>query len=159
MTRIRSLATAAAILLATTPLAAQTTPAPTLTPVAATPAPLSPADEARFLALGKTYTRWFLTGKADSLVAAIAPDRAEKVGGIDGLREGMNQVAEKAGVETKVTEEKLTRRKGQLQFWHAGAFTELEGDELVIRWIFEDDGKISGIGIGPKSQAPPVDAP
>ena len=154
MARIRSLAALSALLLAAAPLAAQTTPAPAAAPAI----PLSPADEARFLALGKTYTRWFLTGKADSLMGAFAPEMAEKVGGVEGVQQMMNQIAERAGVETKVTEEKMTRRNGLPQFWHAGQFSELADDELVIRWVFDKDGKIAGAGINPKANAPAPDA-
>jgi hypothetical protein len=158
MTRIRSLATVAAALFGTAPLAAQTTPAPAAAPAAAPATPLSPAEEARLLELGKTYTRWFLTGKADSLVGAFAPDMAEKVGGVEGVQQMMNQIAERAGVETKVTEEKMTRRNGRPQFWHAGQFSDLEDDELVIRWVFDQNGKIAGAGINPKANAPAPDA-
>ena len=156
MTRIRSLATLTAALFATAPLAAQTSSAPSAATAVA--APLSVAEEAALLALGKTYTRWFLTGKADSLVGAFAPDMAEKVGGVEGVQQMMNQIAERAGVETKVTEEKMTRRNGRPQFWHAGQFSELIDDELVIRWVFDKDGKIAGAGINPKSAAPAPDA-
>ena len=46
---------------------------------------------------------------------------------------------------------------GRLQFWHAGEFSELAGDEVVIRWVFNDQGKIVVMGINPKTKAPPVD--
>lgn len=153
MTRTRTM-TALALTLAALPLAAQT---PVVAQVASAPAPLTPAEEARFLALGKTYTRWFLGGKADSLLAVMAPETAEKVGGIDGVRDMMNQVAERAGAETKMTEEKMTRRNGRPQFWHAGQFSEFTDDELVIRWIFDADGKITGAGFGPKGTTPAPD--
>jgi hypothetical protein len=153
MTRLRALTTIA-FAFAAVPLSAQT---PTVAPAAAAPAPLTPAEEARFFALGKTYTRWFLSGKADSMLAVMAPETVEKVGGIDGMREMMNQIAERAGVETKMTEEKMTRRNGKPQFWHAGQFSEFADDELVIRWIFDADGKITGAGFGPKGSTPAPD--
>jgi hypothetical protein len=138
--------------LAAAPLAAQNAPAAT-----PTAAKLSPADEARFLALGKQYTRWFLNGFADSLSAAVAPEVLEKLGGADGIRDQMNMVAERAGSETRMLVEKMTMRNGQPQFWHEGEFSVLTSEPLVVRWIFDKDGKITGAGLGPKSQTPPPD--
>lgn len=149
----------ASLCFAASPLAAQTaTPAaaPAAAAVAA-PAKLTPDEEAHFLDLGKTYTRWFLAGKADSMITAFTAESVEKMGGIDGLRNMMNQVAERAGVETKIVEEKLTRRNGRIQFWHAGLFSEFADDQLVLRWILDADGKISGAGAGPKAQTPAPD--
>lgn len=156
---VRTLIPVALFALVTAPLTAQTATPPAATPASA-PAPmekLSPADEARFLALGKTYTRWFLSGKADSMIAVFSPETMEKMGGIEGLRGMMNQVAERAGVETKITEEKMTRRNTRPQFWHAGIFSDFTQDEIVIRWIFDINGKITGAGFGPKTQAPAPD--
>lgn len=149
----RTLVSLALLWVSTVPLRAQTTVAA----AAIVPAKLTPAEEARFLALGKEYTRWFLAGKADSLLAVLSPETVEKVGGIEGLREQMAQVADRAGIETKVVEEKLTRRKGQLQFWHAGQFSEVADDLVVIRWLLDRDGKITGAGLGPLAQTPPPD--
>lgn len=149
----------AALALGVVPAHAQTAaPATTATTVsAATPIMLTAADAARLTELGKTYTRWFLAGKADSLLSAFTPESAENAGGIDGVREMMNQVAERGGVEVKVTDEKLTRRNGYPQFWHAGQFSDFTSDELVIRWVLFPDGKIRGAGIGPKAATPAPD--
>jgi hypothetical protein len=136
-------------------LAAQgaASPAPELKP----PLTLNAADSARYLALGKTYTRWFLAGQADSLIAVTDPAALEKMGGPDGFQTVMEQVTTRAGIELAVVEEKLTRRRGALQFWHAGNFSELTTDQLVIRWLIDEHGKITGAGIGPRANAPPVD--
>lgn len=152
MSRLSTLAAAA--LLSAAPLAAQTA-----TPTADTPkaAPFSPADEARFMALGKTYTRWFLNGRADSLLGAMDPATAEKMGGIESIRENMNTVAERAGAELKVVVEKMTRRRGAAQFWHEGQFSEIQGDYFVIRWVMDEKGKLIGAGLGPKAQTPQPD--
>lgn len=151
--RARHLAAFAVFALAA-PLAAQTT-APAAP--AAAPAKLTPEEEARFLALGKTYTRWFLAGKADSMLTAFDPEAAEKAGGIEGIRGMMNSLAERAGVETKIVEEKITRRNGRVQFWHAGLFSDFADEEVVLRWIFDANGKITGAGMNPKSKAPAPD--
>lgn len=142
-------------LLLVAPVAAQT---PTMAPAApAAAAKLTPEQEAKLLALGKTYTRWFLAGKADSLIAAMAPGTLEELGGVAGLEDVMARVTERAGLETKVVEEKMTYRNGQPQFWHAGEFSAFSEDELVIRWVMTPEGKITGAGIGPKGQTPAPD--
>ena len=138
--------------LAAAPLAAQNAPA-----AEPTAAKLSPANEARFLTLGKQYTRWFLNGFADSLSAAVAPEVLENLGGADGIRDQMNLVAERAGSETKLLAEKMTMRNGKPQFWHEGEFALFTTEPLVIRWVLNLEGKIIGVGINPKSSAPPPD--
>lgn len=142
------------LLVAAAPLAAQTPDAP---PALQAPATLSAADSARFLALGQKYTRWFLTGNADSLLAAVHPSAVEGLGGLEGVREAQGRVAEGAGIEVKVVEEKLTRRRGRLQFWHAGDFSEMTNDQFVIRFVLDENGLIIGAGLGPKANTPPVD--
>lgn len=149
----RSLMLAAALAGGAVPLAAQTVAKPTLQP----PLSLTSADSARFLALGQKYTRWFLTGNVDSLVSVVHPSALEGLGGVDGVREAQGRVSERAGIETTVVEEKLTRRNGRLQFWHAGDFSEFTSDQFVIRWLLDENGKIVGAGLGPKAQSPPVD--
>lgn len=153
----RGLPTLFGITLFALPLAAQTT-APAAAQSAPAPVPkLTPEQEAHFLALGKTYNRWFLAGKADSLLQVLAPETVENIGGIEGLRSMMNQIAERAGVETKIVEEKMTRRNGRPQFWHAGLFSDFPDDQLVLRWILDSNGKITGVGAGPLAQAPAPD--
>jgi hypothetical protein len=130
--------------LATLPLAAQTP----------TPTPLSAADSTHLMELGRNYTRWLLTGRADSLVAVMTPEFLESSGGAAGVAERLGQVAERAGQETKMVAEKMTRRNGKPQFWHEGEFALYDSEPLVFRFVFDEKGKLAGIGMGPKSQAP-----
>ncbi|MEP6590818.1 MAG: hypothetical protein ABJC19_06520 [Gemmatimonadota bacterium] len=153
MTRFSLLPTV--LLLSAVPLAAQTAPAPVS---AASPITLTPAKEQQLFDLGQRYTRWFLAGRADSVLGAMAPETATEMGGIEGVRQMMDQVAERAGVEVAITEEKMTRRKGNPQFWHAAKFRDFTDDELVLRWVMDADGKITGIGFGPKSRTPDPDS-
>ncbi len=134
-------------------LAAQEAAPPALKP----PVTLTAADSARYLALGKSYTRWFLNAHVDSLVAVIDPASLEQMGGADGVHKTMQQVGERAGAQLAVVEEKLTRRRGFIQYWHAGNFSEMTTDQLVIRWLLDEHGKIVGAGVGPRANAPPVD--
>ena len=142
-----------AMVFAVAPLGAQIAP----TPPPAT-APLPPAEEAHFMALGRTYTRWFLHGSTDSLADAVDMGTFLKSGGTTQLVANSQKVSEHAGTETKVLVEKMTRRKGVLQFWHEAEFTKLDaGDPLVIRWLMDSEGKIVGMGLGLKSGTPAPD--
>jgi hypothetical protein len=142
-------------LLAAAPLAAQT-PAPAA-PAATAPAKLSPDEEARLLELGKKYTRWFLAGNADSLVTVFNPELLPRMGGIAGIADMMQQISDRAGIPTKLVEEKLTYRNGKPQHWYEAEFSELANEPLVIRWLFDPQGKIIGAGINPRSAAPKPD--
>ncbi len=116
----------------------------------------TPLSDAEFLKLGKQYTTWFFNGDADSLLAHMVPESRTGVGGMAGLYEARDKVTEHAGSELLVLEEKMTRRHGHPQFWHAGQFSTLD-EPLVIRWVMEDDGRIMGVGLGPRSQTPAPD--
>jgi len=145
-------------LLAAAPLAAQT-PAPPAPPSAA-PAPpprLTAQQESEFLVLGKTYTRWFLAGSADSLASAFDAEMLTRVEGVDGISKMMWQIADRAGSQTKVLVEKMTYRNGKPQYWHEAEFSGLADEPLVIRWVLNPEGKIIGAGINPKSVAPEPD--
>lgn len=153
MSILRGLIAATVLTAVTAPLAAQTAEKPALK----APLTLTAADSARYLELGRTYTRWFLAGKADSLATGMDAEILEKQGGVEGIVALQGQIAERAGTQTRMIEQKLTRRNGMLQFWHAGEFSEIAGDEVVIRFIFNDQGKVVGMGINPKTRAPAVD--
>jgi hypothetical protein len=142
-----------ALVFAVAPLGAQIAPAPP-----SAPASLTPAEEVRFMELGRTYTRWFLHGSIDSLADAIDIGTFLKSGGTTQLVSNSQKVSDHAGTETKVLVEKMTRRKGVLQFWHEAEFTKLDaGDPLVIRWLMDPQGKIVGMGLGLKSGTPAPD--
>ena len=115
-----------------------------------------PLTDDQFLKLGKQYTQWFFHGDADSLLAHMAPETQAAVGGRDGILENRARVDERAGVELSVVEEKMTRRHGHPQFWHSGQFSSLE-DPIVLRWVMDDAGRITGVGLGPRNQTPAPD--
>lgn len=135
---------AALIAITASPLAAQT-PAPTR---------LSAADSTSFMELGRTYMRWMLKGQADSLAAALTPEFLEKSGGAAGVTDRLAMLTDHAGTELKLLTEKMTRRNGRPQFWHEAEFSAFVDEPLVFRIVFDEKGKVVGIGMGPKSQAP-----
>jgi hypothetical protein len=126
-------------------LAAQDAPPPFV--------PFTAEETARFTALGKQATRYFFEGKADSLLGMIDSSAVEGVGGLDGIRGQMDRLAERAGVVVKVEAEMLTRRMGNPQWWHEASFSDFTQEPIVMRWVFNTDGKIVGAGMGPKSGA------
>lgn len=145
--------------LATGVFAAVTASAQTPTPPpTAAPAPFTAEQEARLLKLGHTYTMWMITGKADSLATAFDAKAFESIGGLEGVKQRVQEAVDHLGLETTVIVEKMNRRRGQPQFWHEGKFTGLADDNLVIRWILDiDTGKITGAGMGPKATTPAPD--
>ncbi len=147
MTVTRSLVAACIFAGAALPAGAQSKP-PLKQPLSVTA-----ADSSRFLTLGRTYTRWFLAGTHDSLAAATEDPTLVRMGGLAGIESLRARVTRQFGTQLRMVEEKLTRRDGRLQFWHAATFSGLRNDQMVIRWVLNPQGRIVGAGFGPRSQA------
>lgn len=135
------------------PPASAGTPAVT----AATPLVITPEQEARIVERGKKATQHFMRFEADSLVAMISPEVVGRMGGKEAVEELLEQIQLMGGKPTGIVEQKLTRRNGRPQLWTEIKF-ELMGDETVVtRWLFDAEGRITGAGVNPKSQAPAPD--
>jgi len=106
------------------------------------------------LALARQWTTWFYAGDVDSLVASYGgdDDPAERRAR---YAEISLMVAERAGFEMEVIEESWKKRNGQTQYWRTAKFSGMD-EPFLIRWIYSE-GKHLGMGLGPASQAPPVD--
>ena len=109
------------------------------------------------LELGRKWSLWFLGGRADSLASAMAPDMLQSHGGVAGITEAQAMVAERAGLMKSVMEEKFVWRNGQRQYWRTMAMSVLP-EPFLLRFVMTSDGRISGVGLGPLSEAPPVDS-
>ena len=118
-------------------------------------APMSDAD---YLALGRKYFDWFIAAEADSLLAHMSPEAREASGGVDGVNRAVTDFITRAGLETELVEERMTRRRGTPQYWREARYTTFVEEPLVFRWVFNDQGEILGIGMGPKSRAPAPDS-
>ena len=109
------------------------------------------------LALARQYTQWLYAGEADSLLAHSTD--ATRAG--DPMGEGYirysQMIAERAGFELEVSEETWKLRNGDCQYWRTSQFSEME-EPLLIRWELDPRGRIEGIGAGPLTQAPTVEA-
>lgn len=145
----RLLVALGAAMLAAAPLAAQDTAA-----AAPAPRPFTAAEEAHYLELGKAATHYFFDGQADSLLAMMDSTTRDRVGGLEGIRQQMDLVAERGGVPLNVLAEKMTRRNGTPQFWYEAEFSTFTNEPLVFRWLFNEDDRLVGAGMGPKSAAP-----
>ena len=107
------------------------------------------------LALGRQYTQWFYTGMADSLIAHMpAEDRAQMT--TEQILNQLDMLTARAGNELEVIEEKFIKRNGHTQYWRTAKFDNMS-EPLLLRWVILPGGEIGGIGMGPLSQAPPID--
>ena len=107
------------------------------------------------LLLARKATIWFYTARFDSLIAHH--DSAARADSTLSSRytQQLMFLTERAGTETEVLEEKFVRRNGQPQYWRTARFTDF-AEPLLIRWVIVA-GEIAGMGMGPLSQAPPID--
>ena len=142
-----------AIALSAAPVAAQNA-APTAPPAAA---PAVNWTETQWILYGRQVAEWFFAGQTDSVLAHSAPDVLDRMGGANGLLEARDQLLARAGSETKVITDKMTKRKGNAQYWRESEY-ENGPEPIVLRFVFNAQAQIIGIGMGPLSQTPAPDA-
>lgn len=109
------------------------------------------------LALARQYTGWLYAGQVDSLLAHSTDATREDEAEAPGFARYSQMIAERAGFEIEVLEETWKLRNGDCQYWRTAAFSAIS-EPLLIRWVLDPAGRIEGIGLGPLSQAPPVEA-
>lgn len=136
--RIRSIVlTTVAVVAGTVPAAAQE----------------APVDS---LALARQYTEWLYAGEADSLYAHTAEASREQMTA-ERYAQVSSTIADRAGFEVDA-EETWKLRNGDCQYWRTATVSNMDEDFLLVRWVLTPEGRIEGLGVGPYSQAPPVDA-
>jgi hypothetical protein len=140
-----------ALMVSASAASAQATPA-TATTRPAPPAAL-PADS---FDLARKYTKWFYEQQVDSLVAHHSPEGRKAADLPARLLNSTKELAERAGKEVWVTDERFITRNGQRQYWRTATFSGFN-EPLLIRWVMNPKGEITGLGLGPKSDAPPID--
>lgn len=138
----------------TTAAAAQSGAAPTATarPAPAVPAAL-PADS---FDLARKYTKWFYEQQVDSLVAHHSPEGRNDASLPARLLNSYKELAARAGKEVWVSDERFITRNGQRQYWRTATFSGF-AEPVLVRWVMNAKGEITGLGLGPKSDAPPID--
>lgn len=123
-------------------------------PKAASPTKPLPADS---LELGRRFSSWMFTANIDSLMVYMRPELVADIGGRDGIAAGQQTIAERAGTEVRVIEERFIWRNGKRQYLRKSQMTILP-EPFVLRFVMNDDGSIDGIGMGPESATPPADS-
>lgn len=118
-------------------------------------APHLPADS---MELGETYMEYVLDYDASSLWDVLTEDARERLGSVGELRDQMGQIFRQIGSQERVVDQRYWMRDGKPQYWHTAEFSEFP-EPMVFRFVIEPDGKISGLGLNPRSQNPPVDDP
>lgn len=118
-------------------------------------APRLPADS---MELGATYIDWILDYRADSLWAHFSPDMRENFGSTGDFLDGMAEILGGIGGQQHVVSDRYWMRNGKPQYWHTAKFDKVD-EPVVFRIVIEPDGTISGLGVNPESQNPPVDDP
>ena len=131
---------------------AVTAQAPRSAPAAATKS--LPSDS---LQLGRRYAFWMMGGSADSILAHTDAAMRDRLGGKAGVETQQAQIAEHAGAEKAVLEERWTWRNGMRQYWRTMAMTGLD-EPFLLRIVIVPSGEISGIGLGLASMAPKADS-
>lgn len=109
------------------------------------------------LEIVRRASHFFYTGEADSLIAMMSPSTLAELGGREGLLAGISQVGTRAGDEVEVVEERWNLRNGQRQYWRTSKMT-LFPEDFLLRFNIDDQGLITGIGLGPARSAPPIEA-
>jgi hypothetical protein len=155
---IRILAPCATLVLLATTASAQGTSAAgaqaAVTPAAGKPKPLPlPADS---FDLARKYTKWFYERQVDSLVAHHVQELRQQPGLGARISGSIDELSTRAGKELWVTDERFVTRNGQRQYWRTATFSDFP-EPLLFRWVITPAGEISGLGMGPRSQAPAID--
>lgn len=118
-------------------------------------APHLPADS---MELGETYMDYVLDYDASAMWEVLTEDARQRLGSVGELRDQMGQIFRRIGSQERVLDQRYWMRDGKPQYWHTAEFSEM-GEPMVFRFVIEPDGKISGLGLNPQSQNPPVDDP
>lgn len=127
-------------------------PAATARPAATPPAAL-PADS---FDLARKYTTWFYEQNVDSLIAHHPAADRKDPSLATRLLNSYKGLTDHAGKELWVTDERFITRNGQRQYWRTATFSGFD-EPVLVRWVMNSKGEITGLGLGPKSDAPPID--
>jgi len=126
---------------------------PLVTGADASAQPLPPDS----LETARRYARWFLAGHVDSILPSIPPASVDALGGRDGILRTGATIADRAGSEARVVEERFVWRGGRRQYWRTMAMTATS-DHFLLRIVIRPDGRFGGYGTGLATNPPPVDS-
>lgn len=123
---------------------------------AATPRPKPAQLPADSMERGRKYTQWLYTNQVDSLIAHMDSAGKAQPNVKAEYESRVAQLAERAGDEVKVLEEKFITRNGARQYWRTVQFTRAP-ENVIVRFVIGSKGEMLGIGLSLVSQAPPID--
>lgn len=128
-----------------------------LTAIFAVPASAqSSAYKTDSLARARQITQWFYLQQFDSLFWNSDPESRKEMKTTEAYEDALGQLRSRAGVEESVIEEKFVKRNGNTQYWRTAKFSTAP-EPILLRWAFNNKGELTGIGMGPLSQAPAID--
>lgn len=153
MRTTRTIAPLFALACITTAAAAQNSSAPLATARPAAPPAALPADS---FDLARKYTKWFYEQQVDSLIAHHPAESRKDPALATRLLDSYKGLTEHAGKELWVSDERFITRNGQRQYWRTASFSGFD-EPVLVRWVMNSKGEITGLGLGPKSDAPPID--
>ena len=126
------------------------------TGLASAPAAAQDGMPADSLAYARQITAWFFAGEVDSLVAH-SDSGGQGIDAEANWQQRLEQFTGRAGEELEVVEEKFAKRNGNTQYWRTSKYSKFTTEPILLRWAFNKKGELIGAGVGPLSQAPPVD--
>ena len=100
------------------------------------------------LAVGRTFTRWFYTGKGDSVFARLAPKMREKMPNPDAVNRQYQAVTGAAGDEDSVIREEITPREAGGFIYRRTAKFKKVSIPFQLIWTVMPDGMVDGLLIG-----------
>ena len=106
--------------------------------------------------LGRKYVMWLYTARADSLLAHMDSASKAQPNMARMIEDGSARLAVSAGTEEQVLEEKFITRNGNRQYWRKAQFSNMS-EPFLVRIVMNARGEMAGVGMGPASQAPPID--
>ena len=109
------------------------------------------------VALGRLFTKWLYSGRADSLWAHTGAEMKKNMGSPDAFKELTGNLVGNVGTEVEVESEKFVMRGGKPQYWRVARFNLLSEDLLIRLAIV--NGELVGMGFGEAWDAPPIDKP
>lgn len=124
-----------------------------IAPATAVAQETAPVDS---LALARRYTAWLYAGEADSLLAHSTEEARASFSTAERWNSYAETIRTRGGEEVEVVEESWKLRNGECQYWRVARFSRMP-EPLLVRWVLAPGGAIAGIGLGPSSQAPPID--
>ena len=97
-----------------------------------------------------------ITKEVDSLLAHHTAEGRARPGMRAELLASAEQLSSNVGHEVTLIGERFVTRNGRRQYWRTATFSMYE-EPILVRWVIGPTGQIEGLGLGPLSQAPPID--